>query len=347
MQVFKHHLSVVEGHQRMIDMIRKHTVEGTENHKIITECMRRADTMLKDTKTATRSFVHDSNDRNNVPLGSASDSMYVGYSPADHEYGEAANHYGQQMAQARKNGADATNGKKPTKNDHAASKYSSGANGVPVAERKVEEPEPVEEREELVQPAKERKAAHVPEVEPNTFFFVDAEPAPAQSSKLSKRGQTDDAGRPSKKSKVKPDLDTTVIEGETEDISAEVDARLAEKARKRQEKKENKDKKRKRDSNGSAEAEEPKLRDADKMDLDEVDDKPEKPKKKKSKKTKDEAADELVEDVGEPKADKSKKKDKKAKDATSNKKRESDANVADEPKAKKSKKSKKEKKDEA
>lgn len=331
----------------MIDMIRKHTVEGTGNHKTIVECLERADTMLKDTKAATRSFVHDPNDRNHVPLGSASDSMYVGYSPADHEYGEAANRYGQQMAQARKAGAEPATGENGTEykggkkfTAQASSKYSSGANGVPVAPRKGPEPaEPVQEKEVMTS---EKVTAQAPEIEANPIFFMDTPTATSETTaQSSKRGQADSSERPSKKSKLRQ----VEPEGEKEDISAEVDARLAEKEKKRKDKKANKGNKRKRESDDSAQPEEE--TNEDKMDVDDAEEKTEKPKKKKTKKILDEVEDGAAEAAEEAKTEKSKKKAKKSKETSEDKKRALEADAEHNFKAKKSKKSKTERAAEA
>ena len=57
MKVFKHHISVIEGHHRMLDMIMKHTVPGTGNYKMIHQMVDRASEMLRMFKIASRSFV--------------------------------------------------------------------------------------------------------------------------------------------------------------------------------------------------------------------------------------------------------------------------------------------------
>jgi hypothetical protein len=56
-QIFKHHISVVEGHLRMVEMIQKHTVPGTGNYTTIHEIVERTQEMLSQSKQATRSFV--------------------------------------------------------------------------------------------------------------------------------------------------------------------------------------------------------------------------------------------------------------------------------------------------
>ena len=58
LQIFKHHISVVEGHLKMIDMVRKHTVEGSGNWRMICELVDRTNEMLRVSKQQARSFVH-------------------------------------------------------------------------------------------------------------------------------------------------------------------------------------------------------------------------------------------------------------------------------------------------
>ena len=57
LQIFKHHISVVEGHRKMVDMVRKHTVEGTGNFRTIDQMFKRANEMLYMSKSLERSFV--------------------------------------------------------------------------------------------------------------------------------------------------------------------------------------------------------------------------------------------------------------------------------------------------
>lgn len=131
LQIFKHHISLIEGHLKMVDMVRKHTVEGTGNHKTICEIINRTKEMLSDSKYVSRNFVRPPacqcpltpiysslevylsrlqveppNLRQKVPLGSSSVSMYPGYSPADHKYGQAAQEYGQAVAMIKQKGEE-------------------------------------------------------------------------------------------------------------------------------------------------------------------------------------------------------------------------------------------------
>lgn len=56
-KIFKHHISLVEGHMKMIDMVRKHTVEGTNNHRTICDLIDRSKDMLWQAKKTARTFV--------------------------------------------------------------------------------------------------------------------------------------------------------------------------------------------------------------------------------------------------------------------------------------------------
>ncbi len=56
-QIFKHHISVIEGHRKMVDMVRKHTVSGTGNWRTITDMFDRTEEMLRMSKQLSYSFV--------------------------------------------------------------------------------------------------------------------------------------------------------------------------------------------------------------------------------------------------------------------------------------------------
>ena len=56
-QIFKHHISVIEGHKKMVDMVRKHTVSGTGNWRTINDMFNRTEEMLKMSKQLSYSFV--------------------------------------------------------------------------------------------------------------------------------------------------------------------------------------------------------------------------------------------------------------------------------------------------
>ena len=57
LKIFRHHISLVEGHLKMVDMVRKHTVEGTGNWTMIVGCLERAQEMLATSKQISRNFV--------------------------------------------------------------------------------------------------------------------------------------------------------------------------------------------------------------------------------------------------------------------------------------------------
>ncbi|MDI1489456.1 MAG: hypothetical protein OHK93_008735 [Ramalina farinacea] len=103
-EIFRHHISLIEGHLKMIDMVRKHTVEGSGNWTMICGCIDRAKEMMSASKHVAKTFVPPPNQREKVPIGSSSASMYPGYSPADHEYGAAAEEYGTYASEAKKRG---------------------------------------------------------------------------------------------------------------------------------------------------------------------------------------------------------------------------------------------------
>ncbi|KAI4236799.1 MAG: hypothetical protein LQ349_002315 [Xanthoria aureola] len=90
-EIFKHHISLVEGHLKMIDMVRKHTIEGSDNHRTICDIIDNTKRILSESKTVSRIFVPPPSHIDQVPLGSSSESMYPGYSTKDHhKYDETA-----------------------------------------------------------------------------------------------------------------------------------------------------------------------------------------------------------------------------------------------------------------
>ena len=221
--------------------------------------------------------VPPSNQRDRVPLGSSSASMYPGYSPADHIYGNAAMEAGAAAAAAKKAGlalkppvdieyeiGQAKGIKRKKLVDMRAAKGSQGGNGsgsgsgadtparavnghgqeVKAADTKKAETKPAAEASESEQPA----------------FFVDIKPTPVNlpftipkpSKRQSPKPEPTEQTTP-KKIKKKHDGDTPVApkpgQIETEDISAEVDKRMKEKEERRKRKEEQKkEKKRKRET---------------------------------------------------------------------------------------------------
>ncbi|KAL8783857.1 MAG: hypothetical protein Q9213_004347 [Squamulea squamosa] len=105
-EIFKHHISVLEGHLKMIDMVRKHTIEGSGNYRTICEMINRTKQILYESKTVARTFVPPADQIEQVPLGSSSESMYPGYAIKEHKYGEAAQTYGNYVAEAKRRGEE-------------------------------------------------------------------------------------------------------------------------------------------------------------------------------------------------------------------------------------------------
>lgn len=56
-KLFKHHQSVLTGHLKMMDMVRKHCVEGTGNYDTAKACVDRTHEMIRMFKQATWNFV--------------------------------------------------------------------------------------------------------------------------------------------------------------------------------------------------------------------------------------------------------------------------------------------------
>lgn len=90
----------------MIDMVRKHTVEGSGNHRTICDMIDHTKRILFESKTVSRIFVPPPNHIEQVPLGSSSESMYPGYSIKEHKYGEAAQRFGNYAAEAKRRGEE-------------------------------------------------------------------------------------------------------------------------------------------------------------------------------------------------------------------------------------------------
>ncbi|KAI9890563.1 MAG: hypothetical protein M1814_003903 [Vezdaea aestivalis] len=89
-EIFKHHISLCTGHIKFLEMIEKHCEPESDNWRGIHPLVVRAREMNKAAQQASRVYVPSQRHFNTVPLGSASDSMYPGYSPGDFVYGEAA-----------------------------------------------------------------------------------------------------------------------------------------------------------------------------------------------------------------------------------------------------------------
>ncbi|KAL8788040.1 MAG: hypothetical protein Q9195_007506 [Heterodermia aff. obscurata] len=281
-EIFKHHISLIEGHQKMCDMVRKHTVEGSGNHRQICAIIDRSKVMMQDAKNIARNFVDLPDTRNQVPLGSSSASMYPGYSPADHVYGEAAMQYGSAAAKAKAEGIELAphgdleynigqaKGIKRKKlaemqsakgsQDSSGSASGSGADAPSAPNGKKPDSEKSDAKDEVKGDA----------AQPS--FYIDTNPTPVKLPFSSKQPTSDpEPVEETKAKKAKKAHDGELpAQGkiETEDISAEVDARMKEKEEKRLRKEEKKrrkesdtsniaaadDKKRKRESAGSSSA---------------------------------------------------------------------------------------------
>ncbi|KAL9027415.1 MAG: hypothetical protein Q9196_004059 [Gyalolechia fulgens] len=278
-EIFKHHISLVEGHMKMIDMVRKHTVEGTENHRTICELIDRSKDMLWQAKKTARTFVPPPNQLEQVPLGSSSDTMYPGYSPGHFEYGKAAEEFGRYASEAKRQGKEIRlegidyelgqskghahltlaqmRAAKGEKSGTGSGSDSGGAAG-PSASTATTGHGQMPDGEDGTHKAGER------------MFFIDSNPTPvdlsgaANSSAKRKASPEPVEANTSKKQKKKhggraaqsddaAEERAGPVKVEFEDISGEVDARLREKEERRKLKQQAKqEKKRKRESEGSS-----------------------------------------------------------------------------------------------
>ncbi|KAF6231876.1 hypothetical protein HO173_009959 [Letharia columbiana] len=347
-EIFKHHISVVEGHLKMIDMVRKHTVEGSGNYRTIMGCVDRAKEMLQVSKQISRTFVPPSNHREQVPLGSSSASMYPGYSPADHEYGKAAEEYGKAAAEARAEGIElkhpdaeyvigqAKGVKRRTlagiREAQAAKGKASGSGSGSGRGSGSEGPMKQEPRKSATANGKAstEKVQEATLEGDNPYFIIDTKPTPVYIPGMSLQSLKRSACPPEaleakkhKKAKNRHDGDLPrgedTQEAKTEDISDQVDARMKEKERKRKMKEE---KKRKRESEDEPAVGSEDFQPAVEASASAAE--AESPKKKKAKQTEEEALPDrtaskkrLGEDKGEAEdgEGKKKKKRKKSKDS--------------------------------
>ncbi|KAI9801594.1 MAG: hypothetical protein M1825_003273 [Sarcosagium campestre] len=101
-EIINLHISSLEGYVRMLEMVQKHTLEGSENWKIITPMIERNHNLIREFKVVNRAFMPGSDTFSQVPLGASSDSMYPGYSINDHKYGEALRALGEVLAKLGK-----------------------------------------------------------------------------------------------------------------------------------------------------------------------------------------------------------------------------------------------------
>lgn len=218
--------------------------------------------------------------REQVPLGSSSASMYPGYSPADHEYGKAAEEYGRAAAKAKSMGIDITHpeveyqigqakgikrktlaGIREAKAAREAGNGSdAGAGSDEAAE--VEDAMPTTTNGDTIKPQEATPLQEATPEDEHPAFFIDTNPTsvnlPGMSKQPMKRSVSPPEpldGKKHKKAKKTHAGDLPKGEGdqamEFEDISEEVDARIKEKEEKRRKKEE---KKRKRLSEGDSAA---------------------------------------------------------------------------------------------
>ena len=210
--------------------------------------------------------------REAVPLGSSSASMYPGYSPADHEYGKAAEEFGRVAADARAKGVEIKHpeveyeigqAKGIKRRTLAAMRRASAAKGQASGSGSGSGSEgPTtqvpNEKATSQEKAKDEKAKTSTSEGDNPFFIIDTKPTPVnlpgitnQPMKRSASPSGSPETKKQKKSKQHHEGELPTSEGavkvEFEDISREVDARIKEKEEKRKLKEE---RKRKRESEG-------------------------------------------------------------------------------------------------
>lgn len=204
------------------------------------------------------------NTRDKVPLGSSSASMYPGYSPADHVYGEAAMQYGSVAAKAKAEGielkphaeieynvgqAKGTKRKKLAEmqaakglQDSSGSASGSGTDAPSATNGKKLGSEKSDAKDEVTGAAAQPSfyidtkptPVKLPFSEKNDSKRATSVPEPVEENKSKKHKKTHDGELPAAPAQ------RTI---ETEDISAEVDARMKEKEEKRLRKEEKKRKK--------------------------------------------------------------------------------------------------------
>lgn len=203
--------------------------------------------------------------------------MYPGYSPADHEYGKAAEEYGNFAAAARAQGVDVKHPdmeyqigqgrgtkRKTLEEIRGAKNVKHGGPGSHGAGEAPGKPEPIPMTPyalHLKSQAKGKNATHETATNgENACFVVDVNPTPVNltglTTKSPKRSASHESLQQEKlkkaKKKHKGDLpqftDNQGVGVEFEDISQEVDARLKEKEAKRKRKGEKKRKREPADS---------------------------------------------------------------------------------------------------
>ncbi|KAL8824576.1 MAG: hypothetical protein Q9170_008115 [Blastenia crenularia] len=279
-EIFKHHISLIEGHLKMIDMVRKHTVEGTGNHRTISELVHKTKDMLWQSKNMARSFVPPAGQLEQVPLGSSSDTMYPGYSPGHFEYGKAAEEFGRYASEAKKLGKEVL----PEGIDYKIGQ-SKGLGHMTLAQMRAAKGEgsgagsgsdtgdkagPSGTTAVMGNGHKSDGAEDIQKAG-DQMFFMDSNPTPvnlsgvattsAKRKVLPEPVETNTSKKQKKKHSVQASEGNATeqpaepVKVEFEDISNEVDTRMKEKEERRKQKQAAKDeKKRKRESAGSTTA---------------------------------------------------------------------------------------------
>lgn len=237
-----------------------------------------------------------------VPLGASSASMYPGYSPADHIYGEAAQEYGQRIAAARKKGLE-------IKQDADGLDYVVGQSSLSAKEQ-------IEEIRRAREEAQKQKATATPlqsenagkdgqdEEDQATLFTIDSNPTPLSQLNTKLNSKSKDKARDKAKrhhtasfsdepntslSNTEPQTKKVKVSaseplGNDANANEEFEKAVADrKARKEEKRKRKEEKKRKRESNSSQMAPPPEDGSRE-VDVPAQSPMPERPKKKKHKK---------------------------------------------------------------
>ncbi|MCJ1311210.1 hypothetical protein MMC25_004881 [Agyrium rufum] len=109
--LFRHHISLCEGHLKMLDMVHKHTIEGSGDWKAITPMLERAREILHASKDIARAFIPPRDQYQQVPLGASSESVYPGYSLTNIQYGIVSTELGKNMQDLKRSGGETATSK--------------------------------------------------------------------------------------------------------------------------------------------------------------------------------------------------------------------------------------------
>ena len=215
------------------------------------------------------------NDREKVPIGSSSASMYPGYSPADHIYGKAAEEFGAEWSAAKAKGIEfnpdaegpqyeisqAKGMKRNTSTQIRAAKAArEGASGSGTGSGSDAGPTVISVNPALNSQSDTGKNVEGNEDERNPYFVVDMQPTPVNLPDISNtpiervstfHSREKPVSKPSKKAKSKhggglPGVEEKLVE--FDGITEEVDARMKEKEDKHERKGEKSKRKRESDS---------------------------------------------------------------------------------------------------